>query len=159
WSFPQRPRRMKYTDLRTFRRHSYQSQRFAVAFTMIILVQQAFEDGPGRRNTCEKRRTGSQLQVIGRAENLMSRSTLHANNRAKTLRQMLPQNGMSQISLSFGDALDREMLGGRAEPEAIELGKDVPHPMRLLLATLDLAERLFVVAFLRVEEAAQVVRV
>src|SRR5258708_17204003 len=51
------------------------------------------------------------------------------------------------------------MPRGRAEPEALELGKDVPHPVRSLPAASNFRHRLFVVALLRLKETSQVVRV
>src|SRR5262249_26833709 len=68
-------------------------------------------------------------------------------------------NGVVQIRPGLRDALDRVPFGGRAEPQPVELRKDVPHPMRLLPAPPDLGECLFVVVLLRLHEAVQVVRV
>src|SRR5262249_4485215 len=47
----------------------------------------------------------------------------------------------------------------RAEPQAVELRVDVPHPVRPLPAGTDLGQRLGIVVLLRSHEAAQVVGV
>src|SRR5258708_20293757 len=47
----------------------------------------------------------------------------------------------------------------RAEPEALQLGKDVPHPVRSLPAASNFRHRLLVVALLRLKETSQVVKV
>jgi hypothetical protein len=49
------------------------------------------------------------------------------------------------------------MLGRRAEAQAVELRKDVPRPMRGLLAAFSLGEGLIVVVGLGLDEAVQVV--
>ena len=66
---------------------------------------------------------------------------------------------MAQVSFSFRDALDRISLGGLAEPETIELRKDVSHPVRAFPSMPDLGECPFVSVFLCLHEAIQVMQV
>ena len=64
---------------------------------------------------------------------------------------------MIQIRLSLGDALDRVKSRRRAEPEALKLREDKPHPVRPLAPVSYLGERVFIDPLLRLHEAVQVV--
>jgi hypothetical protein len=59
----------------------------------------------------------------------------------------------------FLDTLDRVVLGGRAESQAVNLRKDEPHPVAEFVATPDFCDGTFVDALLRNREASQIERV
>src|SRR5262245_33673726 len=66
---------------------------------------------------------------------------------------------MLEVRPRFLEPLDCVVPGNRAETQPVDLWEDVPHPVRALLSTGELPQRLFVVLLLRPDETFEVVGV
>jgi len=64
------------------------------------------------------------------AEDVEGRGSCDTEHRLRALDQAGPQHRMSKIGARFLHALHRVVPGGRADAQSLELGKDVPHPVR-----------------------------
>src|SRR6476619_2082724 len=66
---------------------------------------------------------------------------------------------MLQERFGLARAADRVESRRRARTEPVELREDIPHPVRALVARLELRQCCFVVARLRLDEATEVVTI
>src|SRR5512140_3302187 len=64
---------------------------------------------------------------------------------------------MAKVALRLVQALDGIEPCRRAVPQSIDLREDIPHPVRALLAASHLLQSALVDAFLRAEEAVEIV--
>src|SRR5215471_8803302 len=84
---------------------------------------------------------------------------MDVQNRLRAFAQTCAEYRMAQVRRSLRDALHRIQPRRRARAQALELRKDVPHPVRSLAAAPDLRERGGIVVVLRRDEALEVVRI
>jgi len=89
----------------------------------------------------------------------MGRLSLNGQQRFGARHQAGTENRVSQVGSRFLEAPDGVFPGHRAEPQAIQLGKDIPHPVRALPAPLEFGQGRGVIALLRFEKAIQIVRI
>jgi hypothetical protein len=89
----------------------------------------------------------------------MCGSAVHPQQSVEAFLEARAEHGMPQIRTGFVETADREAHGHGAQPEACELRKDVPHPVRALVPASDLGERAIVGKRLRVDETGEIVRI
>src|SRR6516162_3357776 len=82
----------------------------------------------------EQRHARSELQIVGRAKNLLYRPTFYEIHDLGALRQPRSQDGVSQICIGFLPGGNREFACQRAVTQPFYLRKDKPHPMARLSA-------------------------
>src|SRR5262245_32543994 len=124
-----------------------------------VLREQAIEDRTRLGDRGEQGRTRAELHVVRRAEDLTRRLALDGQRRLRTLDEPRPEHGMGEVRARLVEALDRVALRRRAEPEAGDLGKDEPHPVRALAAAPDLVQGRLVDRGLGTDETLEVVRI
>ncbi len=93
-------------------------QRGVVAFAGEVLVEQPLEHGPRRRNRREQRRAGPELQIVGRAEDLVRGASCDREHGVGALDEPRTEDGVGEVGLGLRGAPDREAPGGRADPQS-----------------------------------------
>ncbi len=89
-------------------------KRLLITLALKVPIEQPVEDRALGRHDGEQRRAGFQLQVVGRAEDLVRRLPLDAQGRLGTFDQPRPEDGMGQVRLGLGVERIREVKFGSA---------------------------------------------
>lgn len=130
-----------------------------VRSALIIPVEDALEHRSLGRDGREERRAGSELEVIGGAEDLSSGAPLHAKDGLRALQESRAQDRVTEVGARFIDALDGVHPRNAAVTEPFDLGENVPHPVGALPPGADLGDRGLVVLGLSHDEAIQIERI
>jgi len=128
------------TLVAAFRGRIQQLECRGVSLATIILLQDMAKHRCSAGDSRKQRHGGTKLYVVREAKDVSGGSSLKGENCGGTFRQASSKQRVVQIRLSLSQALDRKAFGGRAVPQAVQLWKDVPHPMRALLAASQFAE-------------------
>ena len=135
-------------------------QRLCVGLAGEVAIEQLREHGARRRHLREQGGRRTQLHVVRRTENVVRRhAALERQQRFGARRKPRPEHGVREIRGRLVATANRETPRRGAQTEARDLRKHVPHPVRLFLATLDLGERLRVVARLCLHEPLEIERI
>jgi hypothetical protein len=110
-------------------------------------------------NLREERHRGAEFQIVGRAEDVVGRLVGNCEHRLGALLQARAEHGLPHVGARFRARRDAVIERGLAAAEALQLREDVPDEVAALLARTELGERGVVDFCLRLQEAAEGVRV
>lgn len=99
-----------------------------------VLVQGLLEDEAFRGGAGKQGYRGSELEVVGRAEDLMDCASLNLNNQFCALEQARAEDGVARVGLGFLERADAELIGHLAMAETLHLREDEPDPVAALVA-------------------------
>src|SRR6185295_16627797 len=95
---------------------------------------------PVCRGPAEERHRRTELQVVGRVEDLEQGAVAEIIHQPRALQQARAERVMLRVRDRLRSRPNRIALRHRAQPEAFELRKDKPHPVALLGAATQLGD-------------------
>ena len=124
----------------------------------VVAGQHGRERVAGLGERGEKRHRGTEFQVVRRAQDLLGRAVVDAEQGGGAIPQAGSKDRMRQVGGRLRPRGDRVATGGRARAQAGHLGKHKPHPVRAFAAGAQLGERLRVDRRLGIEETLEWMR-